>query len=156
MRPVRVVIVGLALLAIASVVRAQFRQPDEVVDPAYGLSARAAVPAAVMATIRRACFDCHSNETRWPWYSKIPIASWLLERDVKEARGQLNFSRWAQYNPFDRAGLLDKVCELATAGKMPLPRYLMLHDEARLSQTEISQLCAWTQNEATRLVQGGS
>lgn len=156
MRPVRVVIVGLALLAIASVVRAQFRQPDEVVDPAYGLSARAAVPAAVMATIRRACFDCHSNETRWPWYSKIPIASWLLERDVKEARGQLNFSRWAQYNPFDRAGLLDKVCELATAGKMPLPRYLMLHDEARLSQTEIGQLCAWTQNEATRLVQGGS
>jgi hypothetical protein len=152
----KVVLVGLALLAIASVVRAQFRQPDEVLDPADGLSARAAVPAAVMSTIRRACFDCHSNETRWPWYSKLPVASWLLERDVNDGRGQLNFSRWALYNPFDRAGLLDKVCELATAGKMPLPRYLMLHHDARLSHTDIDQLCVWSQNEATRLVQGGS
>ncbi len=156
MRPVKIVIVGLALLAIASVVRAQFRQPDEVFDPADGLNARTAVPAAVMSTIHRACFDCHSNETRWPWYSKLPVASWLVERDVNEGRGQLNFSRWAQYNPFDRAGLLDKVCELATAGKMPLPRYLMLHHDARLSPTDIDQLCAWSQTEATRLVQGGS
>jgi len=148
------VLIGLALLAIASVVRAQFRQPDAVADPADGLNARAVVPAPVMSTLRRACFDCHSDETRWPWYSKLPIASWLLERDVKEARGQLNFSRWAQYNPFDRAGLLDKVCELATAGKMPLPRYLMLHHEARLSPADLDRLCAWCQNEATRLVQG--
>ena len=156
MRPGKQVVVGLALLAIASVVRAQFRQPDALPDPADGLNARAVVPAPVMLTLRRACFDCHSNETRWPWYSTLPIASWLLERDVTAARGQLNFSRWAQYNPFDRAGLLDKVCELATAGRMPLPRYLMLHDEARLSQADISRLCAWSQNEATRLVQGGS
>jgi hypothetical protein len=152
----KVVLVVLALIAIASFVRAQFRQPDAVPDPAEGLSARAIVPAPVMSTLRRACFDCHSNETRWPWYSKLPVASWLLEQDVKAARGQLNFSRWAQYNPFDRAGLLDKVCELTTAGKMPLPRYLMLHDEARLSQTDIGQLCAWSEHEATRLVQGGS
>jgi hypothetical protein len=150
------VLVGLALLAIASVVSAQFRQPDAVPDPADGVNARGTVPAPVMSTLRRACFDCHSNETLWPWYSKLPVASWLLERDVKAARGQLNFSHWAEYNPFDRAGLLDKVCELATAGKMPLPRYLMLHHEARLSQADISQLCSWSQVEATRLVQGGS
>ena len=156
MRFGKVVLVVLALIAIASAVRAQFRQPDEVVDPADGLTPRTAVPAPVMSTLRRACFDCHSNETRWPWYSKLPIASWLLEADVKAARGQLNFSRWAQYNPFDRASLLDKVCELATAGKMPLPRYLMLHDEARLSQTDVDQLCVWSQDEATRLVRGGS
>jgi len=152
----KVVFVVLALIAIASVVRAQFRQPDAVPNPAEGLSARAVVPAPVMSTLRRACFDCHSNETRWPWYSKLPVASWLLEQDVKAARGQLNFSRWAQYNPFDRADLLDKVCGLATRRKMPLPRYLMLHDDARLSQMDIDQLCAWTEHEATRLVQGGS
>jgi len=130
--------------------------PDAAGDPSLALSARTTVPPRVMATLLRACFDCHSNETRWPWYSKLPIASWLLEADVKAARGQLNFSKWSRYNPFDRAGLLDKVCELASAGKMPLPRYLMLHHEARLSQTDIDQLCAWTEHEATRLVQGGS
>jgi hypothetical protein len=151
-----VAFVGLALAVIASVLRAQFRQPEVLPDPAYGLSARAAVPAPVMSTLRQACFDCHSNETRWPWYSRLPVASWLIERDVKAGRGQLNFSQWEQYNPFDRADLLDKVCKLATAGTMPLPRYRMLHADARLSSTDIAQLCEWSRAEETRLVQGGS
>ena len=150
------VLAGLALIAIATVMRAQFRQPGAVPDPADSLSARTMVPPPVMSTLRRACFDCHSNETHWPWYSNLPVASWLLERDVEAARGQLNFSRWAQYNPFERASLLDKACELAGAGKMPLPRYLMLHHDARLSPADINQLCTWTENEATRLVNGGS
>ena len=156
MRLNRVIGVGLALVVILSVVRAEFRQPDALPDPAIGLSARTKIPAPVMSTLRRACFDCHSNETRWPWYANLPVASWLLERDVKAARGQLNFSRWAEYNPFDRAGLLDRACELATSGTMPLPRYLMLHPDARLAQSDIAGLCAWSQLEATRLVQGGS
>ena len=86
-------------------------------DPSASLNVQTAVPAPVMSTLRRACFDCHSNETRWPWYSKLPVASWLLEQDVKAARGQLNLSRWTQYNPFDRADLLDKVCGLASPAK---------------------------------------
>jgi len=155
-RPGRLALVGLALLVIAIVVRAQFRQPDEPADPALGLSARAVVPDPVMKTLRRACFDCHSNETRWPWYSRLPIASWLIERDVRTGRGQLNFSRWAQYNRFVRAELLDKVCERVTAGEMPLRQYLMLHGDARLSNTDVDGLCEWSRSEATRLVQGGS
>ena len=155
-RPGRLALVGLALLIIAIVVRAQFRQPDVPPDPALGLGARAVVPEPVMSTLRRACFDCHSNETRWPWYSRLPIASWLMERDVKAGRGQLNFSQWIQYNRFARADLLDKICERVTAGEMPLRPYLMLHGEARLSQTDVAGLCEWTRSEATRLVQGGS
>jgi hypothetical protein len=146
----------LALLGIASVVRGQFRQAGERPDPSYGLGSRVAVPAAVMSTLRRACFDCHSEETRWPWYARLPVASWLIERDVKAARGQLNLSRWTQYNAFDRAELLDKACELATSGAMPLPRYRMIHRDARLSPADIARLCEWSRVEATRLVQGGS
>ena len=155
-RPSRLVPVGLALLVIAIVVRAQFRQPDQPADPALSLGARAVVPAAVMSTLRRACFDCHSYETRWPWYARLPIASWLIERDVNTGRGQLNFSRWAQYSRFERADLLDKVCERVTAGEMPLRQYLMLHAEARLSQTDVTGLCEWSRSEAERLVKGGS
>jgi hypothetical protein len=150
------VLVGLALLGIASVVRGQFRQADERPDPSHALDSRVPVPAPVMSTLRRACFDCHSQETRWPWYARIPVTGWLIERDVKAARGQLNFSQWTQYNSFDRAELLDKVCELATSGAMPLPRYLMLHRDARLSQADVARLCEWSRVEATRLVQGGS
>lgn len=152
----KVIVVGLALLVIASVVRAQFRRPDAPPDPALGLGARVAVPAPVMSTLRHACFDCHSEETRWPWYSRLPVASQLIERDVKDGRGQLNFSRWTQYDPFDRADLLDRVCSMVTAGKMPPSGYRFVHGEARLSQADITQLCEWTRNEATRLVQGGS
>ena len=151
-RPGRLALIGLALLVIAIVARAQFRQPDEPVDPALGLSARTVVPGPVLSTLRRACFDCHSNETRWPWYSRLPIASWLIERDVEAGRGQLNFSRWAQYNRFVRAELLDKVCDRVTAGEMPLRPYLMLHGEARLSPPDVAGLCEWSRSEATRLL----
>ena len=153
-RPGRLALVGLALLGVAIVVRAQFRQPDAPVDPALGLAAHAVVPETVMSTLRRSCFDCHSNETRWPWYSRLPIASWLIDRDVKTGRSQLNFSQWAQYNKFVRAELLDKICEQVTAGKMPLGPYLMLHSEARLSEADMGRLCEWSRSEATRLVEG--
>jgi len=107
-----------------------------------------------MSTLRRACFDCHSDETRWPWYATLPLASHLIERDVTEARAQLNLSRWMQYNPFDRADLLDKMCQRASIGTMPPWQYRMMHSEARLSVTDVVTLCAWSQDEATRLVQG--
>jgi len=114
------------------------------------------VPVHVMSTLRRACFDCHSNETRWPWYSSLPIASWLIARDVKSGRGQFNFSRWTEYNPFGPASMLVGICEMATGRTMPLPRYRLLHPEARLSDPDVTELCAWTRLEASHLVGGGS
>lgn len=117
---------------------------------------RASVPTSVMTTLQRACFDCHSDETRWPWYARLPIASHLIESDVKAGRGQLNWSRWADYNKFDRADKLDRACELVSERRMPPWQYRMLHPKARLTHAEITALCGWTQEEATRLVQGGS
>lgn len=158
MKPRRMILAALALviLVIASVALSPSREPDPDVDPAAVLNVKRPVPAPVMSTLRRACFDCHSNETRWPWYSSLPGVSWAIARDVKAGRGQLNFSRWTKYNPFDRAGMLDKVCEMVTAGRMPLWPYRMLHPEARLSAADVAELCAWTRLEATHLVEGGS
>ena len=114
---------------------------------------RPAVPDPVLSTLRRACFDCHSEATRWPWYATLPLASRVIESDVTEARGQLNLSRWTDYNQFDRADLLDRMCELASRSKMPPWQYRLMHPGARLSATEVSALCAWTQKEAARLTQ---
>jgi hypothetical protein len=124
-------------------------------DPSLALEARAAVPPPVLSMLRRACFDCHSNGTRWPWYAYVPPASWLVGHDVREGRGHLNFSRWGEYSPFDRADLLDEACELVTREEMPLWQYRLLHDEARLTAGEREALCAWTETEAVRLEQGG-
>jgi hypothetical protein len=81
------------------------------------------------ALARRACFDCHSNETVWPWYSRVAPASWLLMHDVQTGRHEMNFSEWDK--PQDEA---DHAAKMVNRGKMPLKKYLLLHPDARLSQ----------------------
>lgn len=84
---------------------------------------------------QRACFDCHSNETHWPLYSKIAPVSWLITKDVVEGRETLNFSEWNKV--YEEA---DEVGEVIQEGEMPLWFYLPLHPEAQLSETEKQQL----------------
>jgi hypothetical protein len=79
------------------------RPVNPVVPVEKRLGARSSVPAEVDAILRTSCLDCHSNETRWPWYATLFPASVLLKRDVAAARGQMNFSEWEGYNVFDRA-----------------------------------------------------
>ena len=156
MRPHRTILAGLLILVIELAARSNARLPEHPIDPGAGVNAGARVPAPVMSTLRRACFDCHSDETRWPWYSALPVAFWLVRRDVKGGRGHLNFSRWTEYNRFDRADLLDKVCEMTTNRRMPLWQYRLAHKDARLTTADIAALCAWSQEEAARLVGSGS
>ena len=148
----RVMVAALVLVAIGSAAGTLPRGRAGT-DPATVFSLRPAVPDPVLSTLRRACFDCHSEATRWPWYATLPLASRLIERDVTHARGQLNLSRWTDYNQFDRADMLDKMCELASRRKMPPWQYRLMHPGARLSAVEVSALCAWTQDEAARLTQ---
>jgi len=81
---------------------------------------------------KRACFDCHSNETVWTWYSNIAPTSWLIYNDVVQARDEFNFSDW-QNAPLQDAEEID---EVINEGEMPLPQYLLLHPDARLTQSE--------------------
>lgn len=102
--------------------------PDTRVEPPW-------TSPAVRALAVRACFDCHSNETRWPWYSHVAPASWLVAHHVDEGRRELNFSEWNK--PQKHA---DDAAELLSTGEMPLKGYLALHGEARLSEAEKRQL----------------
>lgn len=83
----------------------------------------------------RACFDCHSNETVWPWYSYIAPVSWLVQRDVDEGREELNFSEWNR--PQEEA---EESAETVREGSMPPRTYLLTHPEARLTDTELAAL----------------
>jgi len=80
---------------------------------------------------RRACFDCHSNETQWPWYASVAPFSWYLQRHVNEARREMNFSEWDQ--PQREA---HEAAEKVEQGEMPLWSYLLLHPEAKLNPAE--------------------
>lgn len=83
------------------------------------------------ALAKRACFDCHSNETVWPWYSNIAPISWLVYNDVAKGRAAMNFSEW---NDDVSAGYIERVI---SSGLMPLPQYLLLHSEAKFTQEEM-------------------
>ena len=101
-------------------------------------------PREVLAILRRSCYDCHSNETRWPWYARVAPAKFLLVRDVEEAREHLNFSRWDSYAADERAHLLEELWEEVEAGEMPLWFYVPLHPEAKLSEADLATLRTWT------------
>lgn len=82
--------------------------------------------------VRRACFDCHSNETVWPWYSYIAPVSWLVAKDVQEGRTTFNFSEWGGGG----GGMAGEMADVIGEGEMPPANYLSMHPEARLTDAE--------------------
>lgn len=134
-------------LAIGGAVAIQFIRPARInplTVPERALAARLPITKQAAAVLDRACRDCHSNDTRWPWYSNVAPVSWFIVDHVNHGRRHLNFSDWAQY-PAETAGrLLENTCAYARKGTMPLPSYLRLHREARLSDDDVAALCDWT------------
>ena len=102
-------------------------------------------PPEVREVIERACYDCHSNETRWPWYAQLAPASWLLAYDVAEAREHMNFSDWKQYDEDEQRDLVEEAWEEVEEGEMPPWFYLPLHPEARLSDADRDVLQRWAE-----------
>jgi len=93
--------------------------------------------------VRQACYDCHSNETNWPWYSNIAPGSWLVQHDVDEARMNLNFSEW---DPAAGTEFVNEISGVVMSGKMPPIQFKLLHPEARLNQTQKEQLAQGIKN----------
>ena len=112
-------------------------------------------PAAIAAALRDACYDCHSQSTVWPWYSRIAPASWLVAHDVAEGREHLDVSTWSALRPARRAKLLGKIAEDVEEGEMPPALYRLAHPEARLDDATRSAIVAWARASAGA-VRGGA
>jgi hypothetical protein len=100
-------------------------------------------PSQVDATLRRACYDCHSNQTHWPWYSRVAPLSWLIVRDVTLARKEVNFSEWGGYYAIFRRRKLQWIGRSLRQENMPPWSYLFLHPGARLTETDRVKLKRW-------------
>ena len=137
-------LVALAVfLVVAQLVPVERSNPPS--DPQQHLVARLSPPQNVAAVLDRSCRDCHTNETTWPWYSRVAPASWLLVHDVKEGRAHLNFSEWGKLNQRRAARKLEEVCEEVRSGAMPLGKYTLLHPSAKLQPAEVEAICGWTE-----------
>ena len=112
------------------------------------------IPANVARIFTRSCADCHSNQTRWPWYSKVPPASWIVSKDVNRGRKAMNLSEWSvRKNPSLAATMLLAACADMQSGRMPLQGYLLLHPDRRPTSAEINTVCQWTTAESRRILE---
>jgi Haem-binding domain len=109
------------------------------------------VPQSVFDVFARACINCHSEKTRWPWYSDVAPVSWLVENDVKRARARLNLSRWDSLDAAEQRSLLTAIATVIENREMPLHRYVMFHPGVRLSTDDSIQVIEWTHAERRRL-----
>jgi len=136
---------GLIALAVVVVV-IQLVPVDRTNPP---VTAALSAPAEVAAILERSCYDCHSNQTRWPWYSYVAPASWLVADDVHEAREQLNFSSWGEMSSGKQTYMRDEMWEQVDQGEMPLWQYTLVHRQARLSPQDKEVLKEWCVGEGT-------
>lgn len=110
-------------------------------------SGQPAAPPEVETVLRRACYDCHSNETRWRWYARIAPISFLLARDVKEGRRELNFSIWDRYEQRRKARKLKEIVKEVEQGDMPPWYYIPAHTDAKLSQGDREAIVKWAKQQ---------
>ncbi len=147
-RLLKLCVIALALF----VVVAQAFRMDKTNPP---VTADLSAPAPVKEIMKRACYDCHSNETVWPWYSDVAPLSWLLAYDVHEGRAELNFSDWGTYRVARRLKELEKIRREVTDGEMPPWYYVYpMRPDRRLSTTDREALFAWITLESASPEQG--
>ncbi len=139
-----------AVLLVVVFLGAQAIRPPKTnppTDAARGIAAATTMKPEVARLLDRACNDCHSNQTRWPWYSNVAPTMWLVRGDVNHARTHLNFDEWGKYDPQQQKNLLINMCKLASIGEMPMPIYLHMHADASLTQADRKLLCDWTEEQ---------
>jgi hypothetical protein len=150
---------GLLILAgivIIAFVVIQFFQPErntfhltgkDFIDPQQG------IPCDIGKMIKTSCYDCHSNNTAYPWYGRVAPVSWLLSGHIADGKQELNFSDWGDLSSRKRINAMHDICEVITEGSMPLKGYTLIHRETRLSQSQIDRICQWTRDESQRLLE---
>lgn len=105
-----------------------------------------AEPSRVFA---RACADCHSDHTDWPWYSHVVPVSWWIRQHVREGRQNLNFSEWEKYSAKQKRDKLESICGAIATGRMPPRLYIFMHPEAKVTEEDKGTVCDWVEAETT-------
>lgn len=143
-------VLGAAFVSLVFGVAAHPFGPVDVEHP-RAMFEGAAIDSATLTRLRRSCANCHSDHLRRPWYGYTAPVSWLLERDVHQARSLLNFSHWRSYKPQEQVALLGAMTAAIRVGAMPPARYRVLHQEAVLTEADKTAIYRWIADERARL-----
>ena len=112
------------------------------------------VPYSIQSILKNSCYDCHSNNTRYPWYSNIQPVYWFMSNDINKGKKELNFDEFGSYSARRQLSKLNEIENAITEEIMPLPSYLLMHKTARLSAIEKTMLVKWAQQSADSLSAG--
>lgn len=145
----RILITGIGLMAGVQIFHPRRTNPPE--QTSDRIEALTHMTPDVARTLDRSCGDCHSNATRWPWYSAVAPISWFVVGHVNEGRRHLNLSEWSRYGPNESTEHLESMCRYVERGFMPLGSYTSIHRDAVLSSDDVRTLCEWTKAESRRL-----
>lgn len=155
-RPMKRVLKATAILLIVLVVGIQFVRPARTnppVDESQTIKSNTQISPEVASIFERACRDCHTNKTVWPWYTNVAPLSWWLSNHVNDGRSSLNMSEWAKLPPDRQERKLRQICDEVSDGVMPLSSYMPMHPQAKLSEQDKKAICDWTDQERERLPQ---
>ncbi len=134
------------LLLLAAFIIIQFFRPAKNVSAALSvndITTKYTVPQNVQAILKTSCYDCHSNNTVYPWYSNIQPVAWWLADHIKEGKKELNFSEFASYRISRQYRKLEEINEEVKDNKMPLESYTLIHGDAKLNEEQKLSLANW-------------
>jgi cytochrome c len=128
-----------------------FGDPRAKVSLGADMLAGADIPAELREVVRHKCGNCHSEAVDWPFYAHVAPVSWLLERDVTEAREHMNLSGWSAYSNEEKSDLLTRLAAEVRSGEMPPARYTAMHRDSKLLPQERESLYEWARAERKRI-----
>lgn len=146
------ILLGLLIVLII----AQFFQPSKnkgVAASEKDITHVVQVPDTVMSILKRACYDCHSNHTNYPWYSKVTPVNWWLKNHIDEGKKRLNFSDYASGNFKRKIRKLEEIAELVEKHEMPLSSYAWIHKESRLNDAQRKLIIDWANTAKEQVLQ---
>lgn len=144
----------LGIILLVALVAIQFIRPaknQSTEAPVQDIMAVTQVPDDVAVLLRKACYDCHSNNTQYPWYSNIQPVYWWMNDHIEEGKDELNFSVWGSYKLKRKIKKYVEISEQVTEGEMPMESYTWMHKEAKLSREERTRIVSWANEMAHKL-----
>jgi hypothetical protein len=142
------IIKPIALVLLAALIVIQFFKPERNLSSIEGpaandISKLYPVPQEVASILKTSCYDCHSNNTNYPWYSNFQPVAWWLADHIKEGKKEINFSEFASYRIGKQYRKLEEIYSEVEEGEMPLEAYTLIHGDAKLSSSQKEKLMSW-------------
>ena len=153
----KIVRFGILILIVGFIV-IQFFQPEKNKEQITGndILRYHEVPETVAAILEESCYDCHSNNTRYPWYDRISPVSWMVNNHIQDGKHELNFSEWGKLDIYKKITTLEEIRQESSRKTMPLKSYLIMHPKARLSDEQIKTIEEWAEKLGEGLLEGAN